>query len=73
MAEEGALRCMASEVVVAERLAVEDDLFAFRIHLGHFPQQHLHIALNTSSSRRGVATSPRETNLVKPGKQRLES
>ena len=33
------------QVVVAVGLAVEDDLLAFRVDVGHLPQQHLHVAL----------------------------
>ena len=36
------------EVVVVVSLAVENDLLAFRIHLGHLPQEHLYVALHTN-------------------------
>ncbi len=46
-------------MVIAVGLAVENDLFAFGVHGGDLPQQHLHVVLlaHQFAQRRGHITS----------------
>ena len=54
MAEEGAAgSCGQDQVVVAVGLAVEDDLLAFGVDVGDFPQQHLNVVLLANQLAQG--------------------
>ena len=54
VAEEGAAgSCGQDQVVVAVGLAVEDDLLAFGVDVGDFPQQHLNVVLLANQLAQG--------------------